>query len=79
MTFDQKLRRFSVRILVPGGFMFIGLTFALMIVFRALGIIQTPWAIVLAPLWFPPAFWFSCGFAWFCFLLFLMILVGFGS
>jgi hypothetical protein len=61
LTFDQKLRRVSARLLMPGGFIVIGLALGLMIVFRWVGIIQTPWLIVLAPLWFPFALRFAFG------------------
>lgn len=61
LTFDQKLRRVSARLLMPGGFVVIGLALALMVVFRWVGIIQTPWLVVLAPLWFPFALRFAFG------------------
>ena len=61
LTFNQKLRRVSARLLMPGGFVVIGLALALMVVFRWVGIIQTPWLVVLAPLWFPFALRFAFG------------------
>jgi len=74
LTFDQKLRRLGARILMPCGFALIGLALALMIAFRRVGIIQTPWLIVLAPLWFPFALRIVLGVAVFALIVIYLIL-----
>lgn len=74
LTFDQKLRRLGARILMPGGFVVIGLALGMMVIFRHLGIIQTPWLIVLAPLWFPFALRIVLGVAVFALLVLYLVL-----
>lgn len=39
------------------------IVFAALVLVRAFHLVATPWGIVLAPLWFPPALLIGCGLA----------------